>query len=344
MSKKALITGGAGYFGSLLLLRLLDRGYSCRILDLNNADDCPPEVEFIQGDIRDYETVLNACEGMDVVYHNVAQVPLAKNKDLFDSVNITGTDILLKAAQATGIKKVIYTSSSAVFGIPRELPVTEETIPTPGESYGRAKFEGEKLCSNYARNGLDVTIIRPRTIMGHGRLGIFQILFEWIRTGTNIPVLGDGSNIYQFVHADDLADACILASERPGSNIYNCGAENFGTMRHVLEALCIHAGTGSKVKKIPMDLGVWAMKITGALNLSPLTTYHWLMYGRSLYFDISKTRNELGWKPKFSNEQMFIASYDWYLENKNKVFSGQGLSHHRSPVKQGLLKLVQWVL
>ena len=93
-----------------------------------------------------------------------------------------------------------------------------------------------------------------------------------------------------------------------------------------------------------MALGIWAMKITGTLNLSPLNTYHWLMYGRSLYFDISKAKNELGWRPKFSNEQMFIASYEWYLENKNKVFEEQGLSHHRSPVKQGLLKLVQWTL
>ena len=72
---------------------------------------------------------------------------------------------------------------------------------------------------------------RPRTIMGHGRLGIFQILFEWIREGYNIPVLGRGDNVYQFVHADDLAEACILAAARPGPTTYNCGALRPGTMR-----------------------------------------------------------------------------------------------------------------
>src|SRR4030095_10518627 len=121
--------------------------------------------------------------------------------------------------------KVIYVSSSAVFGAPKSNPVTEETPPSPGEAYGRAKLEGETLCRYYANRGLDVTIIRPRTIMGHGRLGIFQILFEWIRGGYNIPVLGRGDNRYQFVHADDLADACLLSAERKGPSVYNCGTD-----------------------------------------------------------------------------------------------------------------------
>ena len=85
-------------------------------------------------------------------------------------------------------------------------------IPKPMENYGKAKYKAEKICQNYISENLDIIIIRPRTILGHGRLGIFQILFEWIREGKNIPVLGKGDNIYQFVHADDLADAIILAS------------------------------------------------------------------------------------------------------------------------------------
>src|SRR5262249_13995901 len=149
------------------------------------------------------------------------------------------------------------------------------------------------------------------TIMGHGRLGIFQILFEWIRTGYNVPVLGAGDNTYQFVHADDLAEACILAAERPGPATYNCGAENFGTMRQVLESLCAHAKTGSRVKSVPMGPAVAFMKCTSALGLSPLGPYHAMMFGRSLYFDITLAKTELGWKPRYSNDEMFVHSYDW---------------------------------
>jgi len=339
-----LITGGSGYFGALLRDRLMARGQAVRVFDRVDATDRLPGVEFVRGDIRDPDAVAAACAGCGVVHHCVAQVPLAKDRQLFHTVNVDGTANLLGAARAGGVGKVIYVSSSAVFGVPRSNPVTEDTPPTPGEAYGRAKLAGEQLCREAAARGLDVTIIRPRTILGHGRLGIFQILFEWIRTGYNVPVLGDGANVYQFVHADDLADACLLAAGRPGATIYNCGTDRFGTMRAALEALCAHAGTGSKVKRVPMAPAVWAMHATSALGVSPLGAYHAMMYGRSMFFDSAKARTELGWQPRFSNEEMLIQSYDWYVANREAILREHDASHHRSPVKQGVLGLVKRLL
>jgi nucleoside-diphosphate-sugar epimerase len=344
MIKNVLVTGGSGYFGSLLVRKCLAEGARCRVFDLNDADDRPPEVEFVRGDIREYAAIRAACEGIDAIHHNVAQVPLAKNRALFESVNAGGTENLLRAALEAGARKVIYTSSSAVFGAPEHNPVTEETPPAPAEAYGRAKHAGEQICASYVKQGLDVTVIRPRTILGHGRLGIFQVLFEWIREGANVPVLGSGDNIYQFVHADDLAAACILASLKPGPGLYNCGAEKFGSMREALQGLCDHAGTASKVKSVPMLPAVWAMKITGALGVSPLGPYHALMYGRSLYFDITKAKRELNWTPKYSNSEMLADSYDWYLRHRKKVLQSVGASHHRSALKQGALNLVKWFI
>jgi nucleoside-diphosphate-sugar epimerase len=343
-SPTALITGGSGYFGSLLRDRLRGRGQAVRIFDISDASDRQKDVEFVQGDIRDNARVAEACGGCDVIYHCVAQVPLAKDRALFQSVNIQGTENLLSAALAKRATKVIYISSSAVFGVPASNPVTETTPPTPGEAYGRAKLEGERRCQEYAGRGLDVTIIRPRTIMGHGRLGIFQILFEWIREGYNVPVLGRGDNLYQFVHADDLAEACLLAAARPGPTIYNCGAARFGSMRETLEHLCAHAKTGSKVTSVPMKPAVWLMKLTSTLGLSPLGAYHALMYGRSLYFDIAKSRGELNWDPRYSSDEMFAQSYDWYLKNRETILRDGGASHHRSAVKQQVLGLVKHVL
>ena len=343
-NSKNLITGGSGYFGSLLLRKLLERGESCSVLDLVDADDRPPNVKFFQVDIRDFDNVLNACRGVETIYHNVAQVPLAKSKKLFESVNILGTESLLRAALCNSVKKVVYTSSSAVFGVPKSNPVTEYTLPNPMEAYGKAKLKGEKLCAQYIDKGLNISIIRPRTIMGHGRLGIFQILFEWISEGYNVPVLGKGNNLYQFVHADDLAEACILAATSLRSATYNCGTNQFGTMREVLRNLCHYAKTGSQVKSVPRIPAVWAMKISSALNISPLAAYHSLMYGRSMYFDIAKAQLELNWQPRYSNNEMFIQSYDWYLKNKDLTLKSCGASHHRSSVKQGILKLVKWIL
>lgn len=343
-SPVALITGGSGYFGSLLRDRLIERGHAVRLFDLVDSDDRAKATDFIRGDIRDTARVTEAVIGCEIIFHCVAQVPLAKDKKLFHSVNAIGTENLLRAALAAKARKVIYISSSAVFGAPASNPVTEETPPSPGEAYGKAKLEGETLCRQFADHGLDVTIIRPRTIMGHGRLGIFQILFEWIREGYNVPVLGRGDNVYQFVHADDLADACILAAARPGPATFNCGAASFGTMREVLEHLCAHARTGARVRGVPMFPAVGLMKATSALGLSPLGAYHALMYGRSMYFDISKARHELGWQPRFSNDEMFVQSYEWYLANREKIFNISGASHHRSAVKQKILRLVKHLL
>lgn len=342
---KALITGGSGYFGSLLLNRLLAQGYDCAILDINEFEGLPANVRFFRADIRDREAVSLSCRGMDVVFHNVAQVPLAKDSRLFDSVNRQGTEILLASALANGVSKVVYTSSSAVFGVPERNPVTEGMQPKPREKYGEAKLQGEKSCHAFVEKGLDVTIIRPRTIMGHGRLGIFQILFEWVRAGYNIPVLGGGKNVYQFVHADDLAEACVLASMKPGPDTYNCGTDRFGTMREVLEDLCAYANTGSKVVSLPMGPIVLGMEITSKLGLSPLGAYHSLMYGRSMYFDISKAQTELGWQPKYSNKEMFVQSYSWYLNQRMMVFSDKcKRSPHMSPAKEKALRFVKYFL
>jgi nucleoside-diphosphate-sugar epimerase len=285
---------------------------------------------------------MSACEGVSVVHHNVALVPLAKDKEAFFTVNRDGTENLLRAARAQHVRKIIHMSSSAVFGAPSSNPVDESTMPRPQEAYGEAKLAAETLC--HSATDLDITIIRPRTIMGHGRLGIMQILFEWVRTGKNVPVLGSGDNLYQFVHADDLADACIAAAERSGANIYNIGAERFCSMRETLEGLIAHAKTGSRVVSLPVRPAIRAMELTSLLRLSPLGPYHSLMYGRTMYFDITKAKQELGYAPRWGNVEMFCQSYDWYRAHRDAVLSRKGASHHRSPVKQGVLRGVGWAL
>lgn len=338
------MTGGEGYFGSILARRLIEQGYECRVLDLVDSGDRPDEIEFMQGDIRNESVVSEACEGVDVVFHNVAKVPLEKNKEAFRSINIGGVRMLLECSEREGVEKIVYTSSSAVYGIPEKNPVTEDDQPKPDEAYGQAKYEGEVLCRDYSERGMDISIIRPRTILGPGRGGIFQVLFEWVRRGKNLPVLGNGENVYQFVHADDLARACILAGERAGSADYNCGAEQFGMMRATLEALCDHAGTGSRIQKVPKRPAEWGMKIASALRVAPLAPYHALMYGRSLYFDTSKAKTELGWETQWSNEAMMVDSYDWYCENVSRMKGNSDLSHHRSSIEKKALGVVEWFL
>jgi nucleoside-diphosphate-sugar epimerase len=344
MSRTVLITGGSGYFGSILADMALARGDRVRIFDIN-----PPEartgegadrLEHVVGDVRDLDALRAASDGVDVVLNNVAQVPLAKDRELFWSVNVTGTANVLLAARDQGVAKVVHTSSSAIFGVPESNPVTEETPGRPLEAYGRAKLEAEHLCHDAAGSGLDVSIVRPRTILGHGRLGIIAVLFEFVAEGAPLYVLGSGDNRYQFVHANDLADAVLRAGDREKPTTYNIGATEFGTMRETLQALADHAGTGSHVRSLPVAPAKLGMKGLSAVGLAPFASYHWLLYAESLWFDTTKAQTELDWQPLHSNASAVIESYEWFLANRTSL-DGEHRSHHQSPVRLGLLKVLK---
>jgi nucleoside-diphosphate-sugar epimerase len=344
MVRTVLITGGSGYFGSILADLALARGDRVRIFDLNpptaREGEAADRVTYVQGDVRDLAALREASDGADVVLNNVAQVPLAKDRELFWSVNVTGTANVLLAARDKGVSKVVHTSSSAIFGIPESNPVTEDTAGRPLEAYGRAKLEAEHLCHDAVDTGLDVSIVRPRTILGHGRLGIIAVLFEFVAEGAPVYVLGSGDNHYQFVHASDLADAVLRASDRPKPATYNIGAAEFGTMRETLQALVDHAGTGSRVRSLPAAPARIGMKGLATIGLAPFAPYHWLLYAESLWFDTSKAQSELGWQPQHSNASAVIESYEWFLANRGSLDTTHA-SHHQSPVKLGLLEVLK---
>jgi nucleoside-diphosphate-sugar epimerase len=333
----SLVTGGNGFFGTLLVDRLVQRGHEVRVLDITTASDFYEGVSYMQGDIRDRTAVMTAVDGCDVIFHNVAMVPLSRDESELRSVNVDGTAVVLAAAQATGVDKIVHTSSSAIFGVPSSNPVGPTTVPKPEEPYGHAKLAAEWACLAAVAEGLDVTIVRPRTILGHGRLGIFGILFDWIADGANPLVFGQGSNTYQFVHAEDLADACIAAGSHEGPDVFNIGTDRFGTMFEALDGVCAHAGTGSSVRRLPARTAALAMRASARLGLTPFAPYHWLMYSKSMWFDIEHTCDALAWHPRWSNDAMFADSYDWFIGHRDQTTKSGGSLHRRS-ARQGALK------
>jgi len=337
----SLVTGGNGYFGGLLVGHLLGRGDAVRVLDIDPAGTQPPDVERITADVRDAAAVRAAVDGVDVVFHNVAQVPLARDASLLRSVNVEGTHRLLDACRDAGVTKLVHTSSSAVFGVPARNPVLPDTVPEPAEAYGAAKLAAEWACLQAATRGLDVTIVRPRTIVGHGRLGIFGILFDWIADGADPFVLAGGGNRYQFVHADDLARLCLAAADAAGPAVLNVGTDRFGTMREAIEHVCAHAGTGARVRSLPARPAAALMRLSAAAGLTPFAPYHWLMYGRPMWFDIEHVTAGLGWQPRYSNEEMLAESYDWYVANRRLAARGASGSPHRRASSSVLLSAVK---
>jgi nucleoside-diphosphate-sugar epimerase len=292
-----LVTGGAGFIGGELARELVRRGERVRVLDLLDPG-LRDGVEVVRGDIRDRRVVEEAVAGVDVVHHNAALVPVAKAGAEFSRVNAGGTAVALEAARSAGVKLFVLVSSSAVYGIPAECPITASTPRRPVEDYGRSKLEAELAVERAAREGLPCAIVRPRTVIGRGRLGIFKILYEWIAEGRRIYVLGSGANRYQFVDVADVVEALCRVAELRRAGVFNVGAERFGTLRDDLTAVIEHARTGARVVGTPVGLARAALRLLDAAGVSPLAPYHLAVYSEDFYFDVSAVIAELGWRPR----------------------------------------------
>jgi nucleoside-diphosphate-sugar epimerase len=341
MSRQHLITGGSGFLGNLIARRLLEHGERVKVLDIWEDPSRPREIEYVHCDIRNLDAVRQAMRGVEVVHHNAALVPLTKSGPGFWEVNVEGSRIAAQAAIEAGVQSFVHMSSSAIFGAPEHCPITEETPAAPVEIYGRAKWAGEQavreVCS---KSTLPLTVIRPRTILGVGRLGIFQILFEWISEHRNVYVIGPGTGRFQFVHAHDLMDAYMLALGREQPGIYNVGTDRFGSLHQALENLIQHARSRSKVKSLPEALTMRTLGALDRLGLSPLAPWHYLTYHKPFYFDVTKLL-ALGWKPRYSNDEMFRESYAWFLGNRAELHALKTASAHRRPVREKLLWLLK---
>ncbi len=208
---KILITGGAGFLGFHLAQYLQKKKFDLTLVDVHNFDSHEYEGSFKLeiADIRDAKKIDKLIKGHDIVIHCAAALPLWKKEDIY-SVNIEGTKNVLEASLHHKIKRVIHISSTAVYGIPKKHPIVE-TDPLQGVGpYGESKIQAEELCLSFIEKGLPVTILRPKTFVGTGRLGVFEILFDWVHDGKKIPVFGSGNNRYQLLDVDDLVEVVYL--------------------------------------------------------------------------------------------------------------------------------------
>ncbi len=340
---KHLITGGSGFLGSLIVESLVKRGDSVVSLDIWEPPDRNKNIEFVLGSILDRDLVRRAVKGVDVVHHSAALVPLTKAGKLFHEVNVEGTRIVAEEAARANVSYFVHTSSSTVFGCPSSSPVSNSKPLEPVEEYGISKLGAEVVAKEVSdKSGMPLIVVRPRTMVGVGRLGIFQILFEWISENRNIYVIGDGKNKIQFLHGDDLIDCYMFLCEKKRPGFYNVGTDRFDSLEITLGNLITHAGSKSKIRHLPKNLTMQGLAWLDALGLSPLAPWHYLTYSEDFYFDMNPLL-ELGWKPRYSNDEMFRIAYDDFVANYDKTGDASTNSAHRKRVKEKILWLLKHV-
>jgi nucleoside-diphosphate-sugar epimerase len=343
MASSYLVTGGAGFLGINLCRYLLERGERVRSLDI--APFAYPErsrVEVIDGDVRDGAAVERAMSGVDVVVHAAAALPLAAPAEIF-STTVQGTGLLLQAALAQGVRRFIFISSTAVYGIPDHHPLLESDRLQGVGPYGESKIQAEALCVKARENGLCTSILRPKSFVGPERLGAFELLYSWAYAGRNFPVLGSGNNRYQLLDVEDLCRAielCASAAREQANDTFNVGAARFGSMREDFQAVLDRAGHGAHVVALPEKPAVLLLRLAEALHLSPLYRWIYATASQESFVSISGIESRLGFHPRYSNREALIRNYDWYVAHRQELGTLTGTTH-RVPWKKGVLRLVE---
>jgi nucleoside-diphosphate-sugar epimerase len=336
------ITGGAGFLGLHLARRLVAEGDRVRTLDVAPLDDAELErsVEELRGDVRDLARVRELCRGVDVLVHAAAALPIQASRESIRSVNVGGTENVLVAAREAGVRRVLLVSSTAVYGIPEKHPIVEEDSLVGVGAYGESKIDAERLVRVANGGGLETVVLRPKTFIGPERLGVFEILFDWIREGRRIYVLGSGENRYQLLAVADLVDGIVLAARADvAGETMNVGAVEFGTVREDLQALIDHAASSSRITPVPARPAEIVLRGLELARLSPLAEWHYRTAWRDSFVDVTKAERLLGWRPRSSNREALIETYDWYLANRDRL--GAAGVTHRVPWSQQALGLLK---
>lgn len=330
MAKKVLITGGTGFLGVHLARFLLKKNYAVTLLDIAplDATDLIGKVKVVKGDIRNIKAVDKAIKDQDYVIHAAAALPIQIAKEAIFSANIDGTRNVLESALQHKIKRLVFISSTAVYGVPKHLPEKETSPLDPIGYYGISKIEGEKLCMEYQKKGLQVNVIRPKTFLGTERLGVFELWFEAIYSNKRVYILGNGHNKYQLLAVTDIVDAIEKAlTAKVNGQIFNVGAQEFGTWRSDLGYVIKHAKSKSKITSIPTFPAQQVLWLLEILRLSPIAAWHYKTMPVDSYVSIEKAKKLLKWQPKKSNKDLFLESYLWYKKHRSEIYGRVGNTH-----------------
>ncbi len=314
---RVLVTGASGLVGRRLGAALREAGALAIGFDRVASPDASAwNGGFHLGDLRDAPRCERACRRVDAVVHSAAvqyhSDPPRFGADVFFAQNAVATRALARAAAESRVARLIFLSSDMVYGVPKSMPVREDAPKRPAGPYGRSKLAAEAACEAARARGVSVAIFRPRLIVGAGRLGVLRALFDRVRSGGRVPMIGAGRNRYQMIAVDDVATACLLALVNPVEGAFNLGSSDPPSVRELLTDLCARAGTRARVVALPGALVRGGLRVLSVFGASPLRPEQFVLAEADCVLDTRRTEQAFGWRARHGDAAMLWEAYRAY--------------------------------
>lgn len=314
---RALVTGGAGFIGSAIARALLERGDEVRVLDnlfSGFSEHVPEGAEFVKGDIRDPDTAVDACRDMEVVFHQAAVRSVPRSMDepqLCNEVNVNGTLNMLVGAERAGARRLVYASSSSVYGETDEPVQREDQPPNPCSPYAVSKLAGEQYCQVWTKvKGLSTVSLRYFNVFGPGQhpdskyAAVFPAFIKALTAGEPPEVHWDGEQTRDFSFIDDVVSANLLAATGPepaSGGVFNVGGGGPRSVNEVLRA-------------VSSTLDVWTEPAHGPKRAGDI---------RHTHADIGRASDVLGWSPEANWSQAVVATVRGFLDRTTSKVGSQ---------------------
>ena len=310
-----VVVGSAGFTGRHLVTALGRAGeeiIACDVVEQSLAQG-----EAVRADITDARSLSRVVlKPDDVVYHLAARqyhlpVPNRDRTAFFEDVNVVGTRNLLRHMEGAGTRRLVFFSTDMVYGLPKKIPVPPDHPLAPLGPYGSSKIKAEVLVEDFRARGMDITVLRPRLIVGPGRYGILTKLFTLIRAGLPVPMIGWGTNRYQMVSVLDCVSAARAAVKQGLPNgAFNLGSADPPFVRDLLKDLIRYVGSRSVLVPTPAGSVKMALALLDRIGHPVMYREQYAIADLDCIVDIDATRTVLGWSPQYSDSDMLIQAYD----------------------------------
>lgn len=342
-ARHIVVTGGRGYLGGHLVPELLAGHSSVTVVDVTACPEpSSTDVRHVRHDVRDGPAMREAFAGADIVIHAAFAPPHARRREM-RAVNVTGVDTVCSTALAAGVRRVVVLSSTVVDRQVRPHPVFASAPVSRLADYAESRRAAEIIALRYGTRGLEVAIVHPKTFVGPGRVGGFALVFDLVRRGDAVPLLGSGRTRYQLVDVRDLARGVAALAVQDARGVFGFGASHFGSILEDLGQLIDHAGSTARLRPLPDFVGRRALRAIELAGLAPLAEWHHCVAtDLDSVVDIERARVELGWEPRRSNADALADAFDWYATTPTS--DGAGITTHPVPVAHRALRRAAGVI